>query len=299
MKKIVSLLMAVLLVAAVFVGCSKGPKDYSLAIGVAVSSDASTASVDKTVAAIVTDANGKIVLCRVDCVSYTAEFNDGALDTTAPTSKVALGDYYKMPSGTWAAQTAHLESFVIGKTQSEVAAIALNGGKLTDAELSTKCTFVVSDILKAIDNAFKSEHKVSFKSDAKTFTAGLNTKAAVSTVDGDATGANLVVDYAAAVLADGAVVASILDCTDVTLNKIANGAAESVDFAGTKRVQGDAYKMTSGAWYVQADAYAVSAVGKTAADIDGLATEGVAGCTMPYSTFNFKAVISAAVKGAR
>ena len=57
--------------------------------------------------------------------------------------------------------------------------------------------------------------------------------------------------------------------------------------------------MNSGAWYVQADAYAVSAVGKTAADIDGLATEGVAGCTMPYSPVSFKAVISAAVKGAR
>ena len=295
MKKIVSLLMAVLLVAAVFVGCSKGPKDYSLAIGVAVSSD----SADQTVAAIVTDANGKIVLCRLDCVSYTAEFTDGALDTTAPTSKVALGEYYKMPSGTWAAQTAHLESFVIGKTQSEVAAIALNGGKLTDADISTKCTFVVSDILKAIDNAFKSEHKVSFKSASETFTAGLNAIAKVSAVENDATGANLVVDYAAAVLVDGAVVASILDCTDVTFNKITDGAAESVDFAGTKRVQGDAYKMTSGAWYVQADAYAVSAVGKTAADIDGLATEGVTGCTMPYSQYNFKAVISAAVKGAR
>ena len=295
MKKIVSLLMAVLLVAAVFVGCSKGPKDYSLAIGVAVSSDSS----DQTVAAIVTDANGKIVLCRVDCVSYTASFTNGALDTAAPTSKVTIGDNYKMPSGTWAAQTAHLESFVVGKTQSEVAAIALNGGKLTDADISTKCTFDVSDLLKAIDNAFKSEHKVSFKSAAESFTAGLNVKATVSAVDGDATGANLVVDYAAAVLADGAVVASILDCTDITFKKITDGTAESVEFAGTKRVQGDAYKMNSGAWYVQADAYAASANGKTAADIDGLATEGVAGCTMPYSPFSFKAVISAAVKGAR
>lgn len=306
MKRIASLLIVLVLVATMIVACNEPTpsvpteKDYTLAIGVVVAEDLAGSSVDETVATIVTDKDGKIVLCRVDCVAYEAAFDaEGALVTTAPTSKVTLGDNYKMPSGSWAKQTAALEKFVVGKTRAEVAAIALNGGKPTDAELSASCTFNITDLLKAIDNAFASEHKVSFKSAATTFTAGLNAAAAVEAPEGAPKSANLVVDYAATVLADGAVVAAILDCTDVTLNNIGENGAESVTFAGTKRVQGDAYEMTSGAWYKQADAFAKTAVGKTAADVEGLAVEGVAGCTMPYSPFTFKTGLVAAVKGAR
>jgi hypothetical protein len=55
--------------------------------------------------------------------------------------------------------------------------------------------------------------------------------------------------------------------------------------------------MAAGRWYAQADAFAKSAVGKTATDIATLASEGVAGCTI-YAG-GYKAGIEAAVKGAR
>lgn len=312
MKRIVSLLIALLLVVTALVACGdKTPeettpdntvnntpteKTYALSIGVAVAKDLEGLKLDETVATIVTDEAGKIVLCRFDCLSHTMKITDGVLDTKAPTSKVVLGDNYKMPSGSWAAQTAKLESFLVGKTQADVAAIVLNGGKLTDAEISAGCTFDVTDLLKAVDNAFNSTEKVTFKSTSTNFTAGLS---AIGTVSGDATNAKLVADYAGAVLVDGAVVAAILDCAEVELQNIGANGAEKDNFANTKREQGNSYMMNSGSWAKQADAFAASAAGKTAANIEGLAIEGVAGCTMPSSPANFKTAIVAAVKAAR
>lgn len=312
MKRIVSLLIALLLVVTALVACGdKTPeettpdntvnntpteKTYALSIGVAVAKDLEGLKLDETVATIVTDADGKIVLCRFDCLSHTMKITDGVLYTKAPTSKVVLGDAYMMGKGSWATQTAKLESFLVGKTQADVAAIVLNGGKLTDAEISAGCTFDVTDLLKAVNNAFNSTEKVTFKSTSTNFTAGLS---AIGTVSGDATNAKLVADYAGAVLVDGAVVAAILDCAEVELQNIGANGAEKDNFANTKREQGNSYMMNSGSWAKQADAFAASAAGKTAANIEGLAIEGVAGCTMPSSPANFKTAIVAAVKAAR
>lgn len=304
MKRIVSLLIALVIVATAFVACgtqTPSEKDYNLSIGVVVTETLAKSKVAETVATIVTDTDGKIVLCRIDCVEYTAAYGeDGTLSTTAPASKASLGDNYAMPAGSWAKQTATLENYVVGKTQDEVAKIALEGGKATDAELVATCSFDITDLLKAINNAFKSTHKVSFKSDATAFTAGLSVAGAVkaSSTD-DSKNAKFTATYSAAVLVEGKVVAAILDCAETDLVSISEAGAASLSFAGTKREQGDSYAMTSGAWYVQADAYAASALGKTSADIDGLAIEGVAGCTMPYSTHDFKAGLESAVKSAR
>ena len=304
MKKIISMLLVLVVVLAAFSACGgeKAPaeKEYNLSIGVVVSENLASGKITETVAAIVTDADGKIALCRVDCVDYSAKYgDDGALVTTAPTSKVALGDAYgAMPAGTWAVQGAGLEKYVVGKTQAEVAAIALEGGKATDTDLVAVCSISIADLLTAIDNAFKSEHKTAFKATGD-LTAGLVAASAVKdTAADDVKGAKLTVDYAASVLANGAVVAAILDTAEAELKNITEDGAESLSYKGTKRAQGESYgEMPAGTWYVQADAYAAAAVGKTAADIASLASEGVAGCTI-YAG-GYKAVIEASVKAAR
>ena len=333
MKKIISLALVVVLALAAFafVACDNKEetpsgnntenntennnveKTYNLAIGVVVNTNDSKATATETVAAIVTDADGKIVLCRVDCIEYAALSKAGEFSTAAPTSKVAQGDDYgKMPAGSWATQVKALETYVVGKTQTEVATVAAEG-YAADADLKASCSFYIADLTKAIDNAFKSEHKVTFTSTATSFTAGLSAIGSVKdTSEESVNNAEFTADFAAAILADGKVVAAILDTAEVVINKVTekdtetDGGAESIAFkdndngaTGTKREQGDKYAMTSGAWYVQADAYAKSAVGKTASDIATLATEGVAGCTMPYSTFAFKASLEAAVKAAK
>ena len=314
MKKIVSLALVLVLVLAAFafVACdtkennnndddkdnTPAEKTYTLAIGVVVSPSTAKATVTETVAAIVTDANGKIVLCKVDCIEYAALNRSGEFDTTAPTSKVALGENYVMPAGSWATQVANLEKFVVGKTQAEVAEVVANG-YAADADLKASCSFYIADLTKAIDNAFKSEHKVTFTSTATAFTAGLSAAGSVADNSDATNDAKFTADFCAAVLADGKVVAAIIDTAEASVVNVTEEGAESIAFDGTKREQGDAYAMNSGAWYAQADAYAKSAVGKTASDIATLATEGVAGCTMPYSTYSFKAGLEAAVKAAK
>ena len=163
MKKILTILVITVLLVSTLAGCNKAPveKDLSLSIGVVVTESLAKAKLTESVAAIVTDAEGKIVLCRIDCVEYTAKFDEGgALDTTSPISKVAAGDSYgAMPAGTWEAQAKALENYVTGKTQSEVSAIALDGGVATDADLKASCSVNITDVLAAIDNAFKSDKK--------------------------------------------------------------------------------------------------------------------------------------------
>lgn len=307
MKKIVSVLIILTVVLSAFVGCGGDNNDpveksYSLAIGVVLTDSLAKNKLTETVATIVTDEAGKIVLCRLDCVDYTAKYNeeDGSLVLTAPASKASLGDSYMMEAGSWASQGKALESHVKGKTQAEVAAIALDGGRVTDAELKASCSIDVTDMLKAIDNAFKSAHKTTFKTTAEALTAGLNVSSSVkdSSKD-DSKNVKLTTEFAAVVMAEGKVVAAILDTAEPELKGIVDETgATSLSYKGTKREQGEGYgMMTSGTWYQQADAYAKAAIGKTAADIATIASEGVAGCTIYAGAY--KAGIEAAVALAR
>ena len=281
-------------------------KDYNLAIGVVVNNNLTKKETTETVAAIVTDADGKIVLCRFDCIAFTAKYTDGVLNTTAPISKVAQGEDYDkdnyMKAGDWYVQTGKLADNLVGKTQAEVAAVALNNGYLADADLKAQCSINVADLIKAVDNAFKSEYKTAFKSTATTFTAGVAVIGKIAdTANDTAKNAKFTADFAASILAEGKVVASILDTAEVELKNITEEGAAEAAFKGTKREQGASYDasqpMAAGTWYVQADAYALAANGKTATDIDTLATEGVAGCTITAT--GYKQVIAAAVKAAK
>ena len=301
MKKILSLVLVLsLLVLSVFAlaSCKQEPeeKDYQLAIGVAVTQ--SGAKVSKTAAAIVIDKDGKIVLCRIDAVDFTAKLNDGELNTAAPATKAEQGDNYGMLSSygsslaEWDDQAKFFESKVVGKTQAEVAAI-----KTKDADLVAGCTIDVTDFVKAIDNAFKSAYKTAFKASG-TLTAGI---ALNNTVKGNEplTTATFTSDFAATVMADGKVVAAVLDATEVKLPvTVEEDAIEAgtMSYPGTKLEQGDNYNMVAygkaqAEWYAQAGAYAATAVGKTASELNSLATDNVAGCTMKTSMPGFKATL--------
>ena len=208
MKKIIALLMILTLALSLMVGCGDKEKDYNLAIGVATSVDGT--EVSNTVAAIVTDADGKIVLCRIDTISVAPTVKDGAVDETATfKSKAEKGDSYNMVTyggakSEWYVQAKAVEEFVVGKTRNEVKAIAVDdSGKPTGADLSASCTISVDDFKKAIDKAFESAHKVSFKSASK-LTAGVAVAGDVSSENSEVSYA---ADFAATVFADGKIVA--------------------------------------------------------------------------------------------
>ena len=301
MKRIVALFMILTLALSLLVSCGgkNKEKDYTLAIGVSVA--ISDAEVSNTVAAIVTDADGKIVLCRIDAINVEPTMKDGKVDETVTyASKAELKDNYNMVKygkaiSEWYVQAKAFENYVVGKTQSEVSAIALNGGgKPTDAELSASCTIAVSDFIEAIDKAFESAHKVSFKT-AADLTAGVAVSADVSQTEANV---SYKANFAATVFADGKIVAAIIDENEATAT-VANGAVGEVSYDMTKLEKGDAYNMVKygGAiaeWYVQAQTYANTAVGKNASELASLATEGVAGCTMGVE--DYKATLEKAAE---
>ena len=342
MKRILALLLVLVLALTAFVGCNKkdddkdnggsnngntdgttddttddedetpSEKSYSLAIGVFTNENIESCKITETVAVIVTDKDGKIVLCRLDCIDYAldVDMETEEIVTTAPLSKVAQGDDYDpygaMAAGDWYVQSAFLESYVVGKTQSEIALLAGADGKAADAALKAGCTIGITDLLAAIDAAYDSEHKVSFKSTASAFTAGLSVTGSVGVEDDEVVNVSFTVDYAAAVLAGGKVVAGIIDTAEVTFVDVEvdeDGvcSAEAFDNEGTKREQGDDYDsyspMPAGRWYQQVDAYAAAAKGLTKDDISTLAVSGVAGCTI--KAVGYKAGLEAAVKAAR
>lgn len=299
MKKIIALLL-VLSLAFCFVACKKdepetpapqGPTapveaDYKLAIGVALTQD--NGEVANTVAAIIIDSNNKIVACRIDTLALAATLTDGVVDKATFKTKAEQGDDYGMLAA-WGSQLAEwddqakaFETYVVGKTQAEVVGIAVNDeGKATDATLTAGCTIAITDFIKAVDNAFKSAHKVSFKS-AATLTLGVSAIGTVANSEDNQGNAILnslsyTTDFAATVFANGKVVAAVIDSNEATTT-VEGTEFAAVTYLGTKLEQGDAYGMLSAwgsqfaEWYTQAQNYANLTVGKTAAEISGIST---------------------------
>lgn len=299
MKKIIALLLILTLALSVFVSCGDDEsteKDYSLAIGVSLTAEG--AKVSNTVAAIVTDSDGKIVLCRIDAIDVEPTLKDGKLESATYKSKAELGDDYNMVAfggamAEWYIQAKAVENFVVGKTQSEVAAIAVDGeDKPTDADLAASCTIGISEFKKAIDKAFASERKVSFKS-ASSLTAGVAVTANAALTEAEL---SYTADFSATVFADGKIVAAVIDSNEAAAT-VKDNKIGTVSYEMTKLEKGDSYGMVNhgGAiaeWYAQAQAFANTAVGKSASELAALATEGVAGCTM-YAG-GYKAVLEKA-----
>lgn len=301
MKRIVSLVLVLILALSLLVGCGGAKeKEYTLAIGVATAQDG--AEVASTVAAVIISDN-KIAACRIDTLAIEPEITDGIAATGTYKTKAELGDsygmltnndYYGSKLAEWDDQAKAFEEYVAGKTQTEVNGIAVDeSGKPTDSALTAGCTVAVSDFIKAIDNAFKSEHKVAFKS-ASALTLGVAANGTVANEKDNNNNTTAVLsytaDFAATVMADGKVVAAIIDSSDVSADIAENGEVGAIENLGTKLEQGDSYGMLTNndyygsklaEWYVQAQAYANTAVGKTAAEVAGLSTEKIEGaCTI-------------------
>ena len=298
MKRIVSLILVLCMTAVLFAACGAKAQSYELGIGMAVTANNAKLKYSATVAAVVV-ADGKIVDCRIDAMDITATIADGAVVKSSDfKSKAELGDAYGMLSdygsklAEWDDQAKFFENAVKGKTATEVAAIATG-----DAALTAGCTIDVTDFVKAVVNAMNSTHKTAF-STADALTVGVAIDGSVSDKNGNASFAT---NASAVVIAGGKVVAAVIDCADGTLT-IENGEGTALTYAGSKLEQGDNYNMVAygnaiSEWYVQAQVYANTAVGKTAAEVSSLATEGVAGCTIAVD--GYKAVLVEAAQNAR
>ena len=113
---------------------------------------------------------------------------------------------------------------------------------------------------------------------------------------------NKVSNYVAVLVLDEAnkIVAARIDCVETTpaLNEEGTAIADVASVL-SKVALGDSYSMTAGSFAKQTKAFEDAIVGKTADEVANLDMSLVAGCTMPYSPFSFKAVVVNAITNAR
>ena len=264
--------------------------EYKLGMGVVVKTDSSktgNAQVDATVAAVVTDAEGKIVAVKLDVAQNKMDITDGQVETEKEfKTKLELGDDYNMvkfSSATheWYEQAAAFEQYVIGKTADEVAGIetVLNEeghNVVTDEALYASCSISVSDFQEAIVKACNDEQGMTFTADGE-FKLGL---AIISTAEESVAATaeeegvvKMYSDYAAVVVdAEGKILAALTDATQPQIKIDAAGEIGDCTFNGTKRELKEDYNMVKFSaatleWYEQAWNFVNYAVGKTADEL--------------------------------
>ena len=320
MKKIIALMLILTLSVFAFAACggsddddttnddtTPAEKTYTLSLAV----DEGLGTVSKGGAtvialALLTDADGKIVAARFDSVQPKFALNEDKTDMVAVNrvdTKVELGDGYTGMSDSWKDEAAAFEAFLVGKTAAEIAALefVVDGA---DAGLVAGCTMLSSmPTFKAlIAKAAAYERKVTF-STSETVTLGLAIDAKVS--GSVAAGGKVNAEFAAVAFAGDKVAACMIDSAEAKYNlsigeTTGKGGAVSIslsvaldEYKGTKNEQGDAYDaympMASGRWYAQAQTYANTAVGKTAAELANLSTDAITGCSI--YTGGYKAAI--------
>ena len=147
MKRLIVFALILALSFTFLASCRKSEEEYTLYLG--VKATVKGTSVSETVAAVVTDGDGKIVQCRIDVIDFSAKVdNRGDAIVTKPITKREQGDDYGMaewaPAGEWYKQAEHFEKYVVGMTLEDVKSIGLVAGKGEDADLLAGCTIAIA-----------------------------------------------------------------------------------------------------------------------------------------------------------
>lgn len=278
------------------------------------------AQVDSVVAAIVLDADGKIVSCVLDTaqtkMGFTAEGKVVMADGFQ--SKKEAKDDYGMKAASsigkeWYEQAEAMEDYVIGKTIEEVKGIAVDEDtKPTEADLAAGVTIKIGDYVEAIEAAAVNAQAIGTQAGDK-LGIGIVTNMEKSK-DASADKDGQCVAYSTYVVtttdADGKITGSIIDETQSTVTFDATGKITSDLTAGveTKKQLGDAYGMKAASgigkeWFEQAQAMEMYMIGKTSEEIAGIAvdedskptdTDLTAGVTVSIGDFQAAVVKSAA-----
>lgn len=319
MKKLIAILMVATMVLSLFafVGCTEKKENLKLGLGVVTSVSATDATDEAngqgkatiTAAAVLVDANGKIVKAFIDCadnaVEYTAEGT--AVAATAFKTKYEAGKDYNMvayggAAKEWFEQADAFCGVIVGKTASEVKALVAADYKGTEEVVNAGCTIYVSDFALAVEKAINNAVDSNATADS-TLKLGVYTSQTTTDAADENDGSNKVETtlFAAALDADKKVVAASSDSVEVTFGFDATGAStfDASKAVLSKKEKGANYGMTNPAyggtatkeWFEQAAAFDAACIGKNAteikalmgADYKGTAELQSAGCTIYVS----------------
>lgn len=329
---------------------------YKLGMGVAFGNHNKVGETNATVATVVLDKDGKIVACRLDVAQNKYSFNEDEEDIVFSNllSKMELGDDYGMkghPYATdnggaaetaeWYDQAKAFEAYVVGKTAAEVAAMTtatVNGHEVStdDALLNAGCTIDIVDFKAAVVKACNDDQGMTFETD-KEFTLGLALESAnsgSSADDADNYTVKMNVEFAASVVIDGKIAASLNDAYQPAI-KVEDGEVVSanvgkkdengqdVGFMSKRELKGYYMMAVYGAnqdgdgdgrvleWFEQSAAFSAHVVGMTGAEVAGMTTAPnkidyemstdadlvAAGCTITIT--GIKTVVAESVTNAR
>ena len=312
MKRIISLLLVVLLVAVVFAGCAPKAADpstvkvntgFATLTSIAKSKDAGEADglaeADTMMAAVTVGADGKIVDCAIDAAQSKVNFSTAgeittALDTVFKT-KNEMGTGYGMKGSSsigkeWNEQAEGFAQYVIGKTLDEVKGIAVDeSGYAGNSDLKAKITVHVGDFINVVAKAVENAKELGATA-ADKVSLGTETNIAKSKNAGEEDGQVQVYSTYSAITKDGAgkITSCIIDATQSNINfdmtgKITNDITAAVL---SKNELGENYGMKKASsigkeWFEQAAAFANYVKGKTASEVAGIAVdeEGLAADT--------------------
>ena len=270
--------------------------------------------------AVTVGEDGVIDACAIDAVQSKVNFDTkGAIVTdlaaTFP-SKNELGDEYGMRKASqigkeWNEQAAAFAEYAVGKTLADLKGVAVNEkGAATGADLTASVTIPVSDFLAGIEAAVNSATDLGAKKGDKLGLSSSTNIAKSKPAAADAEG--LAQGYAtiAAVTSNGGTISScVIDAVQANVNFDAAGVI-TTDLTApvdSKNVLGDAYGMRKASqigkeWNEQAAAFAEYTVGKTVADLKGVAvnekgvaTEADLAASITISLGEFTEVIEKAV----
>ncbi len=312
MKKFLAILLCLctLLAVTACTGDQAKEAEYKLGMGIVVNMDSSAtnnAQVDATVATVVTDADGKIVACRIDCAQNKMDVTAGAVDAAKTfKTKMELGTDYGMggkpysPDNNgdgkvleWDEQAKAFEAYVVGKTVAEIKAMTtqeVNGHHIsTDkALLDAGCTIQIADFRDAVAKACEDAQGMTFKT-AAAFTLGVAAKSTAdestaATADAEGT-VKMYTDFAATVIVDGKIIATLNDAIQPNITINAAGEIVKTEYKDTKRCLKEGYNMATYGkdldnngdgkvleWYLQSEAFSKYVVGKTGAEVAAMKT---------------------------
>lgn len=241
-------------------------------------------------AAVMVDKDGKIVKCVIDAMQSRFNFTtDSVITTTADTvfkSKTELGNDYGMKQASkiqkeWFEQAAAFAAYCVGKTADQIKNIAVSAeGVATDTDLVASVTVHVAPFQNAVVKAVANAADLGAKSDDKLGIGieGAATQTVTEAADGKPATAVAYNYYTATTFdASGKVTSCVIDASQAKFT-VENGMI-STDLTAeikTKNELGDAYGMKKASsiqkeWNEQAAAFAKYCVGKTVAEISGIA----------------------------
>ena len=252
--------------------------------------DDGLAQADSLVVAVLVGADGKILACDIDAAQTKINFSaEGKILTDKETifkSKQDLGTEYGMAKASgigkeWNEQANAFAAYVVGKTVDEVKGIAVNEEGVPAAEdLKSSVTIHIGDFIAAVEKAVANAEDLGAKSTDK---LGLAVTTEISkSKDATAEEAGLAQAYSSYAVVttdtDGKITSCYMDASQSSVNFDTKGVI-STDLTvapKTKQELGYDYGMAKASgigkeWFEQADAFAAYAVGKTAAEVKGIA----------------------------